>query len=78
MCSCFYYRGYCAPEYVLHGHISTSLDVYSFGVVVLEVVSGRKNFDYRRPEDEMNLREWVSNFYHTSTHLQTYELYFDI
>ncbi|KAI4312066.1 hypothetical protein MLD38_036921 [Melastoma candidum] len=39
--------GYMAPEYVLHGHISLKSDVFSFGVLVLEIVSGRKNLDFR-------------------------------
>ncbi|MQM09990.1 hypothetical protein Taro_042878, partial [Colocasia esculenta] len=34
--------GYMAPEYVMHGQISTKSDVYSFGILVLEIVTGRK------------------------------------
>lgn len=36
-------RGYTAPEYALHGHLSEKVDTYSFGIVVLEIVSGRKS-----------------------------------
>lgn len=36
-------RGYTAPEYALHGHLSEKVDTYSFGIVVLETVSGRKS-----------------------------------
>jgi serine/threonine protein kinase len=52
-------RGYCSPEYALHGHISTALDVYSFGILTLEVVSGRKSIDLSKPEEEMYIREWA-------------------
>lgn len=34
-----------APEYALHGHLSTKSDVYSFGITLLEIASGRKIFD---------------------------------
>ena len=36
-------RGYMAPEYIRHGHLSTKVDVFSFGVVVLETVTGLKS-----------------------------------
>ncbi|XP_059065245.1 cysteine-rich receptor-like protein kinase 8 [Cryptomeria japonica] len=39
------YRGYMAPEYAIHGHLSTKSDVYSFGITLLEIASGRKIFD---------------------------------
>ncbi|XP_031486818.1 cysteine-rich receptor-like protein kinase 44 isoform X2 [Nymphaea colorata] len=35
--------GYMAPEYAMHGNLSTKLDVYSFGVLLLEIVSGKKS-----------------------------------
>ncbi|KAK9278246.1 hypothetical protein L1049_027809 [Liquidambar formosana] len=34
-------RGYMAPEYVVHGHLTEKADVYSFGVLILEIVSGQ-------------------------------------
>ncbi|XP_021851178.2 cysteine-rich receptor-like protein kinase 44 isoform X2 [Spinacia oleracea] len=34
--------GYMAPEYVLHGHVSTKSDVFSFGILILEIVSGQR------------------------------------
>lgn len=33
-------RGYMAPEYVVHGHLTEKADVYSFGVLILEIVTG--------------------------------------
>ncbi|KAJ1289627.1 hypothetical protein BS78_02G179200 [Paspalum vaginatum] len=43
--------GYMAPEYLMHGDLSTKADVFSFGVVVLEIVSGRKNSSFVPPLD---------------------------
>ncbi|KAI8018710.1 putative cysteine-rich receptor-like protein kinase 35 [Camellia lanceoleosa] len=37
--------GYSAPEYMANGHVSLKADTYSFGVVVLELISGRKNWN---------------------------------
>lgn len=38
-------HGYMAPEYAMRGYLSVKTDVFSFGVLLLEIVSGRKNFD---------------------------------
>lgn len=40
------------------GHLTSKSDVYSFGVVLLEVISGRKSMDKKRPTGEQNLVEW--------------------
>ncbi|KAL4586986.1 hypothetical protein LXL04_011634 [Taraxacum kok-saghyz] len=42
--------GYMASKYMEVGEATTMAYIYSFGVVVLEVVSGRKVVDFRRPE----------------------------
>ena len=34
-----------APEYAMRGYLSVKTDVFSFGILLLEIVSGRKNFD---------------------------------
>ncbi|KAK9016815.1 hypothetical protein V6N11_079308 [Hibiscus sabdariffa] len=51
--------GYCAPEYVLTGQLSTKSDVYSFGVVFLEMITGRIVVDNSKPPDERNLVTWA-------------------
>ncbi|CAA6664857.1 unnamed protein product [Spirodela intermedia] len=52
-------NGYMAPEYVMHGKLSTKADVFSFGVLVLELVSGRKNSTFTPRGDSQNLLEWA-------------------
>ncbi|OAY69607.1 G-type lectin S-receptor-like serine/threonine-protein kinase [Ananas comosus] len=38
-------RGYLAPEWLANLPITSKSDVYSYGMVLLEIVSGRRNFD---------------------------------
>ncbi|GAB2298530.1 Probable serine/threonine-protein kinase pbl26 [Dionaea muscipula] len=47
--------GYCAPEYQRTGHLTVKSDVYSFGVVLLELITGRRVIDPRKPAREQNL-----------------------
>ncbi|CAN0898048.1 G-type lectin S-receptor-like serine/threonine-protein kinase CES101 [Linum grandiflorum] len=44
--------GYMSPEYALHGVVSVKIDVFSFGVLLLEIVSGRKNNSFYRPDQQ--------------------------
>ncbi|KAI4376682.1 hypothetical protein MLD38_014418 [Melastoma candidum] len=39
-----------APEYVMTGHLTSKSDVYSFGVVLLEILTGRRSMDKKRPK----------------------------
>lgn len=51
--------GYLAPEYFQHGKVSDKTDVYAFGVVLLELLTGRKPIEARRPPGEENLVLWA-------------------
>nr|XP_043616885.1 serine/threonine-protein kinase RIPK-like [Erigeron canadensis] len=52
-------HGYAAPEYIMTGHLTTMSDVYSFGVVLLELLTGRRSMDKKRPSREQCLVEWA-------------------
>ncbi|XAR66870.1 Non-specific serine/threonine protein kinase [Bertholletia excelsa] len=51
--------GYAAPEYIMTGHLTSRSDVYSFGVVLLEILTGRRSMDKKRPSGEQNLVTWA-------------------
>lgn len=41
------------------GHLTAKSDVYSFGVVLLEILTGRRSMDKKRPSGEQNLVAWA-------------------
>lgn len=51
--------GYAAPEYMATGHLYVKSDVYAFGVVLLEVMTGERAYNPRRPKGQENLVEWL-------------------
>ena len=48
-----------APEYLMHGNLSTKSDVFSFGVLVLEIVSGYRNSTFSLQREAQSLLDWV-------------------
>ncbi|CAI0443200.1 unnamed protein product [Linum tenue] len=48
-----------APEYIATGFRTSKSDVYRFGVVLLEIISGRREFDRERPWKEKYLVKWA-------------------
>ncbi|XP_050147587.1 probable serine/threonine-protein kinase PBL23, partial [Malus sylvestris] len=63
--------GYCAPEYASTGQLTTRSDVYSFGVVLLELITGRRAIDERRPVGQQILVSWVCE--HSSSSKSLYQ-----
>ncbi|KAK3188242.1 hypothetical protein Dsin_027803 [Dipteronia sinensis] len=52
-------RGYMAPEYIIHHHVSVKSDVFGFGVLVLELVSGqRRSFCTEREIECLLTNAW--------------------
>ncbi|WJX55909.1 putative serine/threonine-protein kinase pix13 [Trifolium repens] len=54
--------GYAAPEYIATGHLYVKSDVYGFGVVLLEMLTGLKALDLKRPTEKQNLVEWIKPY----------------
>ncbi|XP_041017870.1 probable serine/threonine-protein kinase PIX13 isoform X1 [Juglans microcarpa x Juglans regia] len=51
--------GYAAPEYIATGHLYVKSDVYGFGVVLLEILTGLRALDTKRPGGQQHLVEWL-------------------
>ncbi|EOA16696.1 hypothetical protein CARUB_v10004888mg [Capsella rubella] len=51
--------GYAAPEYMATGHLYVKSDVYAFGVVLLEVMTGQKAHNTKRPRGQESLVDWL-------------------
>ncbi|KAI3766401.1 hypothetical protein L2E82_16458 [Cichorium intybus] len=62
-------HGYAAPEYIMTGHLTTMSDVYSFGVVLLELLTGKRSMDKKRPNREQCLVEWARPILKDSSNL---------
>ncbi|KAI7729577.1 hypothetical protein M8C21_021995 [Ambrosia artemisiifolia] len=47
------------PEYIKKGLYSRKYDVYSFGVLLLQIISGKKNYNVYGPHQNLNLLEYA-------------------
>ncbi|XP_043707778.1 G-type lectin S-receptor-like serine/threonine-protein kinase At1g34300 [Telopea speciosissima] len=52
-------RGYLAPEWLANLPITSKSDVYSFGMVLLEIVSGRRNFEVSEDTGRKKFSLWA-------------------
>ncbi|GMJ02190.1 hypothetical protein like AT1G34300 [Hibiscus trionum] len=52
-------RGYLAPEWLANLPITSKCDVYSYGMVLLEIVSGRRNFEVSPETDGKKFSLWA-------------------
>ncbi|KAJ6758943.1 KINASE CX32 putative-RELATED [Salix koriyanagi] len=54
--------GYIDPEYLATGHLHVKSDVYGFGVVVLELLTGLRAIDMKRPSGKQILADWAKPY----------------
>lgn len=52
-------RGYLAPEWLANLPITSKSDVYSYGMALLEIVSGRRNFDVSEDTGRKKFSIWA-------------------
>ncbi|EEF44468.1 G-type lectin S-receptor-like serine/threonine-protein kinase At1g34300 [Ricinus communis] len=52
-------RGYLAPEWIANLPITSKSDIYSYGMVLLEIVSGRRNFEVSAETNMKKFSVWA-------------------
>lgn len=55
-------NGYAAPEIMSAGRFYAKSDVYSFGVVLVEMLTGSRAIDTKRPNGQDIVVNWVIPF----------------
>ncbi|KAF6158408.1 hypothetical protein GIB67_019447 [Kingdonia uniflora] len=56
-------RGYLAPEWLANLPITSKSDIYSYGMVLLEIISGRRNFDVSEETGHKKFSTWAYEEY---------------
>ncbi|KAK9053239.1 hypothetical protein SSX86_029871 [Deinandra increscens subsp. villosa] len=60
--------GYVAPEYASTGMVNERSDVYSFGILFMELITGRYPVDYKQPQEEVYLVDWIRKMVNERCH----------